>query len=411
MCPRSHSLNQDAPPTPVNDSDDPDAGDAPAHTDRGGNDRGLMVAEVTTRRDRREFLRFEAELYRGHPYWVPPIWRERRRLAGLAHHPFYDDADSAAFLARRGGRVVGRIVAILNHAHLRRYDDGVGFFGFFECHDEPSVAAALIDAASTWLRRRGARVIRGPVHPSLNYEVGCLVDGFDSPPTFLIPYNHEYYDGLLQSCGLEKSQDLHTFDAPISLLDQLDPKLQFVVEESTKRFDVKTRPISRKQFKRDVRTFLEIYNASLEQTWGYVPMSQSEVDDQAGGLRLLLVPELTSIAEIGGRPVGAGFGLLDYNVAIARTGGRLFPLGWWTILRSRRHIKRLRMVSANVLPQYQRWGLGLVTLSRLVPDAVARGIEVAEFSWVLESNHLSRNTIMRGGATLTKTHRVYDRSL
>ena len=371
----------------------------------------IEVTVVASGRDQRAFLKFEKDLYAGNDHWVNPLWRERRRLVGFGRHPFYDDADSLAFLARRDGKVVGRIVAIVNHAHLRRYDDGVGFVGFFESIEDAEVARSLFAAAESYLADQGIRSVRGPANPSLNYEVGNLVEGFDKDPTFLIPYNHPYYESLWTACGYQKVQDLLSFEAHIELLARLDPKMKFVVEESAKRFGCTTRPISRRHFTRDVRTFLHIYNESLQQTWGYVPMSEAEVDDQAKALKWLLVPEMTSIAEIDGKPVGAGFGLLNYNVPIKRIGGRLFPFGWWTLLRSRRGIQRLRIVSANVLPEYQRWGLGLVTLARVVPDAVERGVTEAEFSWVLESNSLSKNTIERGGAELCRRHRMYEKAI
>jgi GNAT superfamily N-acetyltransferase len=195
------------------------------------------------------------------------------------------------------------------------------------------------------------------------------------------------------------------------MLETLDPKLQFVIDEATRRFKVKCRPIDSKHFERDVRTFLNIYNESLQGTWGYVPMSEAEVDHQAVGLKHLIVPELTSIAEIDGRPVGAGFGLLDFNPLIKKIGGNIFPFGWVRLLFQRKGLTRLRLVSSNVLPEYQKWGLGLVTLSRILPEVIRRGIRVGEFSWVLESNALSRNTIERAGGRRTKVHRLYDKKI
>lgn len=366
---------------------------------------------VDGRRERRLFLDLERTLYRDAPNWIPPIWQVRREMVGFKRHPFYDDADCQAFLARRGDRPVGRILAIVNHAHNRRFEEKRGFFGFFECENDPEAAAAVFESAFGWLRERGMTDVRGPVDPSLNYECGLLIDGFDSPPTFLIPYHREYYGKLLEGCGLTKAQDLFSYEAHVDILQDLDPKLKFVIDEATRRFDVRCRPIDRRHFTRDVRSFLDIYNRSLQQTWGYVPMSEAEMDHQAAGLKHLIVPELTSIAEIDGKPVGAGFGLLDYNQIVRQIDGRLFPFGWLRLLTGKRSIDRLRLVSANVLPEYQKWGLGLVTLARILPDAIKFGIEIGEFSWVLESNSLSRGTIERGGARRTKVHRIYDRSL
>ena len=367
--------------------------------------------QVASRRDQKAFLTLERELYKGNENWVPPLWHERRKIVGFKYHPFYDDAECQAFICSRKGEVVGRILAIVNHGHIRLHDEKRGFVGFFECINDSDASKLLFDAAFDWLAQKGMTDVRGPVHPSLNYEVGLLVDGFDSPPTFMIPYNHDYYESLFIESGFEQVQDLFSYDAHISILEDLDPKLAFVIKEATRRFNVKCRPIDRARFNEDVRSFLRIYNLSLQQTWGYVPMSEAEIDYQSKGLKHLIVPELTSIAEIDGQPVGAGFGLLDYNQIIKQIDGKLLPFGWLKLLTKKKSIDRLRLISTNVLPEYQKWGLGLVTLSRILPDAVSFGIQIGEFSWVLESNSLSRGTIERGGAEKTKTHRLYDRSL
>ncbi|MCG8652483.1 MAG: N-acetyltransferase [Pirellulales bacterium] len=366
---------------------------------------------VETTADQKAFLKLERDLYRDQVHWVPPLWMVRRELVGFKKHPFYDDADRQAFLVRRDNQVIGRVLAIVNHAHNRLHKEKRGFFGFYECHDDVDASNELLGTATDWLRQRGMTAVRGPVNPSMNYECGLLVEGFDSPPTYMIPYNRDYYERLIEAFGFVKVQDLFSYEAHIDMLEDLDPKLMFIVQEATKRFSVDCRPIDRSRFARDVRSFLEIYNLSLQQTWGYVPMSKAEIDHQSAGLKHLIVPELTSIAEIDGKPVGAGFGLLDYNQLIKQIGGRLFPFGWWTLLTKKRKIDRLRLISTNVLPEYQKWGLGVVTLARILPDAINFGIQIGEFSWVLESNSLSRGTIERGGARRTKVHRIYDKDL
>ncbi|WP_436716209.1 N-acetyltransferase [Roseiconus lacunae] len=372
----------------------------------------IQCHRVESRSDQRAFLRLEKELYRDDPHWVTPLWGERKQLCAFAgKHPFYNNAECQAFLATKDGKVCGRVLAIVNHAHNRYHNEKRGFFGFFECVDDEAVAKALLDEACRWLTEKGMTDVRGPVNPSLNYECGLLVDGFDSPPTFLISYNHPYYEKLVTAAGFEKTQDLFCYDASIDDLDDLDPKLQFVIDEATKRFKVNCRPISRKTFDADVKAFLKIYNQSLQRTWGYVPMSDDELVHQASQLKLLIVPELTSIAEIDGEPVGAGFGLLDYNQVLKKMNGHLLPFGWLKLVLGKRKITRLRLVSTNVLPEYQKWGLGLVTLARILPDAIRFGIQTGEFSWVLESNSLSRGTIERGGARRAKTQRIYDRKL
>lgn len=281
-------------------------------------------------------------------------------------------------------------------------------FGFFESTDDQEVANALFDAAKKWLGDKGYSKIRGPANPSQNNEWGLLIDAFDKPPTFMMTYNKPYYAKLVEAYGFKKAQDMYAFWGHIKMLENLDPKLQFVVEECTRRFDLKLRTVRKETFREDVRTFMEIYNKAVLGQWGFVPLSEAELDHAAKGLKQLIVPEMTTIAEFEGRPVGVVFGLLDYNPLIKEIDGKLFPFGFLKLLFKRKSIKKIRLISTNVLPEFQRWGLGVVLMSRLVDDVLAWGVEEAEFSWVLESNKLSRGTLERGGAKLEKTYRIYD---
>ncbi|MEM8736147.1 MAG: N-acetyltransferase, partial [Planctomycetota bacterium] len=191
----------------------------------------------------------------------------------------------------------------------------------------------------------------------------------------------------------------------------LDPKLEFVIKEIRRRFNVVVRPFDPKNFMEEVRLFLDIYNRSLEATWGFVPLSDAEVAHQAKGLRHLLLPELTTVIEVDGKPIGAGLGLMDFNQIIKQIDGRLFPFGFLKLLTGKRKLDRVRLMSTNVLPEYQKWGFGLLALERMLEDILKLGVKHGEFSWVLESNHLSRASLERGGLDRSKTYRVYDRKL
>jgi GNAT superfamily N-acetyltransferase len=368
----------------------------------------LTIKPVESRRDQKQFLQLAWTLYRDDENWIPPLRRNLEELVGFRPHPFHDVADVRTWLAWRGGQVCGRIAGIVNHVHNEKYGEKRGFFGFFESIDDQQVAHGLFDAVRQWLADQGISQLRGPVNPSLNYEVGLLIEGFDSPPTFMMTYNPPYYARLIESYGFGKTQDLYAFWGHVNMLSTLDKKLEFVAREATRRFDIRLRTMDRKRFQEDVRTFLRIYNASLEGTWGFTPLSPGEMEHMSGSLRHLIVPELTTAAEVDGRTVAASFGLLDYNPRIKLIDGRLFPFGFIRLLTRRKQIKRIRLISTNVLPEYQRWGLGVVVLAQLVPIALQWGIEEAEFSWVLESNHLSFKSLKRGGAKLVKTYRIYD---
>ncbi len=368
----------------------------------------LDIVPVKTRSARKAFVQLPWDLYRGDPNWIAPLRQDLRERVGYLSHPFYDDAEIQTFLAMRDKKPCGRIAAIVNHGHNRRFKEQRGFFGFFESIDDQAVANGLFDAARSWFAERDITMMRGPTNPSLNYEIGTLVDGFDSPPTFMMTYNPPYHGRLIEEYGFRKTQDLYEFWGHLDMLKTLDKKLAFVAEESAKRFNVTLRRIDTSRYMEDVRMFLRIYNESLGGTWGYVPLSEGEVNHMAAGMRRLLVPEMTTVAEIDGKPIGVALALLDYNPRIHQIDGRLYPFGFLTLLRNKRAIKKIRSVSTNVVPEYQKWGLGLALLDRLVPDLLEWGIEEVEFSWALESNHLSRKTLERGGAITKKTYRLYD---
>ena len=371
----------------------------------------ITIVPAEDRTSQKQFLKLPWKIYANDPYWIPPLRQNQKELVGFARHPFYENAESRAFLALKDGQTVGRMLAIINHGHNERFEEKRGFFGFFECVEDRDVARLLFENTHNWLRENGMDCVRGPCNPSLNHECGLLVEGFDSPPTFMMTYNRDYYGRMIEELGFEKSQDLYAFWGHVDMLDSLNSKLEFVIHEATKRFDIRLRRLDSKRFLEEVRMFLDIYNRSLVGTWGFVPISESEVDHMARVLRFLIVPEMTSVAEVNGTPVGAIFGLLDYNPRIREIDGRLFPFGFMRLLWNRKKIKTVRLISTNVLPEYQKWGVGVVLLSRLVPDVLSWGIEEAEFSWVLESNSLSRKSLERGGAKLTKTYRIYDRTL
>ncbi len=245
----------------------------------------------------------------------------------------------------------------------------------------------------------------------MNHECGLLIDGFEFPPTFKMAYNKPYYSRLIEDYGFQKSQDLYAYWGDLAMLDTIDPKLKFIVDEAQKRFNIQVRRIEPKRYKEDINRFLQIYNSALQGTWGFVPLSESEIRHIAAGLKHLIVPELTTIAEIDGKPIGAVFGLLDYNPIIKQIDGRLFPFGFLKLLFGRKHLKKARLVSTNVIPEFQKWGVGVILMASLVENGLAWGITEAEFSWVLESNTLSRQTLERGGAIAQKTYRLYDKQL
>jgi GNAT superfamily N-acetyltransferase len=366
----------------------------------------VVVSPVTSWGDRRRFLNLPEQLYRGDPNWVPRLRIMEKELAGYKHHPFHETAEVQTFLARRGGQVCGRVAAIINREHNREHKEERGFFGFFETVNDPAVAHALLDAVRDWLAARGITKMRGPANPSMNYDCGLLVEGFDSPPTFLMTYNPPFYAQLIESYGFKKSQDLLAYIGYKEQLPGFEENLGWLVDQAQERCQATVRPMT--VTNKDVELFLELYNRSFEAMWGFVPLTKHEMTEFVRTLSYLVSPDLALIAEVDGRGVGAVLGLPDYNPHIKKIRGRLLPFGFLQLLRGKKDVRRIRILSINVVPEFQRWGLGLVLLRSLVPKALSMGVEEAEFSWIAETNMMPRMGLEKMDAKLIKTYRMYD---
>jgi GNAT superfamily N-acetyltransferase len=368
----------------------------------------IEVQPTRSRRDRRAFMKFAWDLYRNDPYWIPPLRGEFKRLVGWKYHPFQEIGEVQTFVARRNGEVVGRIAGIVNHEHNRHFHERRGFFGFFDCIDDQAVANALFDAVRAWLAERNLQALRGPVNPSFNYEIGLLTEGFDDSPTFMMTYNPPYYAKLIESYGFAKAHELYAYIGIKKDLEHQLPRVATLVDRVHEMFNVKTRPMDKKRFQEDLESFLRVYNDSCQHIWGFVPITKAEMQWMAGDLKHLIIPELTAVAEVEGKAIGAVFGLPDYNPRIKAIDGRLFPFGFLKLLSKKHNLKRVRLISTNVVPEYQKWGIGIILLVSLIPKGLEIGMEEAEFSWVSEANTLAVGSLEKGGAKLYKRYRLYD---
>lgn len=375
----------------------------------------ISVNTVVSRQDRRRFQHFVWSIYAlpgaRDPHWVAPLLAQERELLGWGCHPFFDNAKSVTLLAWRDGKVVGRLMVLINPIHNQKHNEHLGFFGFFECINDADVASALFEAGGYWLRERGMTRVRGPVNLSLNYTCGLLIDGFSRAPCFLMPYNPPYYASLLESCGFFKAQDMYAYEMDVSLLAKLTERYKPAVLSSLEKSTLAIRPFNPSKYQQEIATYLDIYNRSLEGTWGFTPLQPSEARHIGRELRHVLEPQFAAFVECDGKPVGALLALLDYNQILRKLNGRLFPLGFLRILLGRRHITTARAMAVTMVPGHQNAGLGIVLLDHLVGAAAKWGIERYEFSWVLESNKRSRGTLERAGTQITATYRIYDKAL
>lgn len=368
----------------------------------------VEVVPVRDARASRQFLNFPYSLYSNDPHWVPPLRIAQKELFNKDTHPFYKHAEVACFLARREGRIAGRIAAILDRNYNEFHGEHTGFFGFFEAECSQPVTDALFASARTWLKDRGAQVIRGPMNPSTNYECGLLVDGFDSSPYLMMPHNPPYYAELIERAGFRKAKDLYAHIASTDLEARSLEKLSRVEKRVAAEDRVRIRPIRREAFAEDVALAWEVYNASWSRNWGFVPMTRDEFFFMAKDMKSILVPDFVLLGEVQGKVVGFALGLPDINQALKHAGGRLFPLGLLKILYHKRSIRSLRIVALGVVEQYRTAGVAAGFYIELFRRAQALGYKECEMSWVLEDNTLMNRSIEALGGRRYKTYRIYE---
>jgi GNAT superfamily N-acetyltransferase len=354
----------------------------------------------------KEFVELPYTLYRDDPHWVPPLRIAVKDLLNRHKHPFYKTAEAEFFVARRNGRPLGRIAAILDHAYNRFQSEHAGFFGFFDCVDDIAVAEALLTTARRWVFEKGARCLRGPVNPSTNYECGLLIDGFDSDPMVMMTYNFPYYATLMDRLGLRKAKDLLAY---ASTPDEVElTKIKQAARRVLKHTGVQVRPINMKDFSAEVVRVWEVYCAAWSRNWGFAPMSREEFILQGKDLKQVLKPDLVLIGEAAGKMVGFALALPDVNQALKPANGRLFPTGLLKILYHQRHVRSVRVVALGVVPEHRASGVAAAFYAQLVENARKLGYQQCEMSWILEDNILMNRSIEVMGAKRYKTYRIYE---
>ena len=367
----------------------------------------LEVVTADSKQALKEFIEFPYSLYRGDPFWVPPLRIAVKELLNRAKHPFYANAAAEFFLARQDGRVVGRIAAILDRNHNKFHEENAGFFGFFESTNAPEVAAALLGAAQKWAFGRGAVLLRGPVNPSTNYECGMLIDGFDSNPMIMMTYNPRYYPALMENVGLRKAKDLFAYVNTAAAVEL--EKIARVADRTLAKSGVTVRPINMKDFDGEVGRIWDVYNSAWKRNWGFVPMTREEFFLIGKEMKQILNPQLALVGEAGGKPIGFALALPDVNFALKPAGGSLFPTGLLKILYYQRSIKSLRVLLLGVVEEHRTSGVAAAFYATLVRTAKKLGYNGdCEMSWILEDNVLMTRSLEVMGARHYKTYRIYE---
>jgi GNAT superfamily N-acetyltransferase len=365
-----------------------------------------IVALGSSSRERRRFLRAGMDVYRGDPNFVAELEGDLLVRTDPARNPFFRHAEVDHLVAVRDGRDVGRIAAIRNRLAEEFRKDRTGYFGWFECADDPAAARALLDAARARLAARGCDAIQGPVSYSTNDACGLLVEGFDGPPVLMMSYNPPWYEALLRGAGLEPAEDLLAWDVREDALGDV-ARAARIVERARSRHGWSLRPLDMGRFDEEIRRIRTVYNSAWESNWGFVPMTEEEFAFAAVDMRRIVDPDLVFLVERGGEALAFSLSLPDFNQVLARMGGSLFPFGWAKALWYGRRINALRVLALGVVPGARNQGIEAALYLETIQRGVAKGFHRAECSWTLERNTGINRVLETVGGRPYRRYRLY----
>lgn len=376
----------------------------------------LEIERVTSERQLRQFVKVAWTVYENDPNWVPWLYFERLEFFNKKKNPFFEHAEADYFIARRNGRAIGTIAAILNHRHNEFQHENVAHFGVFEVVDDREAGLALLETAVDWARRRGVDRIVGPMNLSTNDECGILIEGFNKPPVVLMTYNPPYYLEMMGAAGFTKSMDLLAWlRVTEELVNEMPEKLKRVVGKVKERYQLQVRPIRMDDWDAEIERIKKIYNSAWERNWGFVPMTDAEIEHMADGLKLILDPALIFIVEHKGEAVGFSLTLPDVNQPL----GRIRPgpsslssyLAAGRLYLSRYNTDLARVMALGVIERYRGRGVDALMYYETARAALERDYQRLEASWILESNDMMNRPIRLLGAEVYKKYRIYEKDL
>lgn len=370
------------------------------------------ITEAKTKADIDDFIKVPFGIYKDNPYWVPMLISESRKFFDRDSNPFFLHSEAKFFVAKKDGKPIARIAGIHNTRHNEFNNENIGFFGFFECPDDQTLANDLFDAAAAYLKSKNLDAIRGPANYSSNDDWGMLTNAFDSMPVFQMPYNPEYYLKLAEGYGFEKIKDLLAYYLDDS--NNLPDKFRRVASRIKAKHNIEVRKINMSDFDNELLIVREVYNKAWSQNWGFVPMTEEEILHTADDFKKIVDPNVVLFGFVGGKPAAFSLALPDINPVFRKMNGRLLPFGVFKFLwhtKIKRSATGIRLMALGVVPEYQKLGIDAVFYVDSYDFGTAVGYKWVEMSWILEDNAMMTRAAAMMGGTPYKRYRLFEKKL
>jgi hypothetical protein len=368
-----------------------------------------QIKRIESKAELKKFVLFPWQIYHNNPYWVPPLIGDTMKFLDKDKGSFFEFGEAAYFMVYDGDKPLGRLSAHVNSQYETYHDKNTGFFGFFECENDPETCKLLVDAATSWLALKGKTRILGPMSFSLYDLSSMLYEGFDSMPVIMLPYNPPYYNDLMTKCGFSKAIDWFAFMVDKNVA--LRPAYLRVRDRIMRQEDLSIITMDMKKFPERVRQVGHIFSDAWMENWGHVPLTEKQLEELAAELKLVAVPELTYFAFYKGECIGFSLSIKDMNPALQKANGRLFPLGLVKILLAGRKVKRLRTIAMGVLKEHRHRGIDVAFYINTIEHGVKMGYEESECSIIVETNQRMIGALEDLAARRYKTYRFYEKAI
>ena len=371
----------------------------------------IREINLSYKKDLKEFIDLPWSIYKNDPHWVPPLKMAVKDLLNQNKHPFYTTATIKSWLAEKDNVIVGRIMAINNHAYNKYQNTKIGFFGFYETIQDSEVANLLLKTAEASLKAEGLTSMQGPMNPGTNYECGFLVDKFDDAPQIMMTYNPPYYPAQIETYGYTKAMDLlaYNVDAQFTM-----PKIIMdIAERAEKKSKITFRTLNLKKWNEELDIMFDIYNSAWEANWGFVPMTKDEFYHTAKDLKSIVDPNLVHFALVEGVVAGFILTLPDLNQVFKEIpNGNLSPIAIYKILTAKKRMNRVRVITMGIKKEFRKMGLETL-LYKHNHIAIKKNplIKNIEMSWILENNLEMNKPLIRMGGEAYKRYRLYEKVL
>lgn len=369
----------------------------------------IQIVSIRHFEDFKIFYQVPFQIYRSNPNWVPPFWNEMKDFF-KKKNPFWSHAECQLFIAKKNNEVIGRIAAIIDSRYCETVGKKIGYFGFFECIQDFKCAKALLQTAQDWLQGKEMKVMRGPIDGRIDIGCGFLYTGYNSRPCVLSTYSPAYYVTYVEKFGMKKVKDQLFYY--IDLIKPIPKKLEEKAEQSILS-GVKLRPFNRLRTQKELKWWIDLFLETFSDHWGYVPVPVEEVKTRFGvkQLRWIVDPHLFLVAEIKGVPIAFIWSTPDYNQIFQKMNGRLglFHILLFFCKKQQINVGKLHFI--GIKKEFRNLNIGSLLNYKILNEMKNRGYIGAEVGWIDEENEIAQTTIAITGATLYKTHRVFEKNL